>query len=99
MLENLVILHVKISATYYTGTTSIFIHPTEAVHGDMGMINKKDIVLLISNSGETDEIINIIPSLKRHAKKIASLQVIINPRFQDLQILRFKLNQKKKPVH
>ena len=64
----------KISATLSsTGTTSIFIHPTEAAHGDMGMINKKDIVLLISNSGETDEIINIIPSLKRHAKKIASL--------------------------
>ena len=64
----------KISATLSsTGTTSIFIHPTEAAHGDIGMINKKDIVLLISNSGETDEIINIIPSLKRHAKKIASL--------------------------
>ena len=64
----------KISATLSsTGTTSIFIHPTEAAHGDIGMINKKDVVLLISNSGETDEIINIIPSLKRHAKKIASL--------------------------
>ena len=64
----------KISATLSsTGTTSIFIHPTEAAHGDIGMIDKKDIILLISNSGETDEIINIIPSLKRHAKKIASL--------------------------
>ena len=64
----------KISATLSsTGTTSIFIHPTDAAHGDIGMINKKDVVLLISNSGETDEIINIIPSLKRHAKKIASL--------------------------
>ena len=64
----------KISATLSsTGTPSIFIHPTEAAHGDMGLINKKDIVLLISNSGETDEIINILPSLKRHAKEIASL--------------------------
>ena len=64
----------KISATLSsTGTPSIFIHPTEAAHGDMGLINKKDIVLLISNSGETDEIVNILPSLKRHAKKIAAL--------------------------
>ena len=44
----------KISATLSsTGTPSIFIHPTEAAHGDMGLINKKDVVLLISNSGET----------------------------------------------
>ena len=64
----------KISATLSsTGTPSIFIHPTEAAHGDMGLINKRDIVLLISNSGETDEIINILSSLKRHAKEIASL--------------------------
>ena len=64
----------KISATLSsTGTPSIYIHPTEAAHGDMGLINKKDIVLLISNSGETDEIVNILPSLKRHAKEIASL--------------------------
>ena len=64
----------KISATLSsTGTGSIFIHPTEAAHGDMGLIEKRDIVLLISNSGETDEIINIIPSLKRLSYKIASL--------------------------
>jgi arabinose-5-phosphate isomerase len=64
----------KISATLSsTGTPSIFIHPTEAAHGDIGLINKKDIVLLISNSGETDEIINILVSLKRHSKEIASL--------------------------
>ncbi len=64
----------KISATLSsTGTPSIFIHPTEAAHGDMGLINKKDIVMLISNSGETDEIIYILSSLKRHAKEIVSL--------------------------
>ncbi len=64
----------KISATLSsTGTPSIFIHPTEAAHGDMGLINKKDIVMLISNSGETDEIISILSSLKRHAKEIVSL--------------------------
>ena len=64
----------KMSATLSsTGTPSIFIHPTEAAHGDIGLINKKDIVMLISNSGETDEIINILSSLKRHAKEIVSL--------------------------
>ena len=64
----------KISATLSsTGTGSVFIHPTEAAHGDMGLIDKIDIVLLISNSGETDEIINILPYLKRLASKVASL--------------------------
>ena len=64
----------KISATLSsTGTPSIFIHPTEAAHGDMGIINKRDIVMLISNSGETEEIINILSSLKRHAKEIVAL--------------------------
>ena len=64
----------KISATLSsTGTESIFIHPTEAAHGDLGLIGKKDIVFLISNSGETDEIINILPSLKRLTRKITSL--------------------------
>ena len=64
----------KISATLSsTGTPSIFIHPTEAAHGDMGLIEKKDIVLLISNSGESDEIIQILSSLKRLSKKIGSI--------------------------
>ena len=64
----------KISATLSsTGTGSIFIHPTEAAHGDIGLIDKKDIVFLISNSGETDEIINILPSLKRSSYRLASL--------------------------
>jgi arabinose-5-phosphate isomerase len=64
----------KISATLSsTGTGSIFIHPTEAAHGDMGLIEKKDIIFLISNSGETDEIINILPSLKRSSFKLISL--------------------------
>lgn len=64
----------KIAATLSsTGTKSVFIHPTEAAHGDMGLIDKEDIVILISNSGETDEIINIMPSIKRLSKLIASI--------------------------
>ncbi len=55
----------KIAATMAsTGTPSFFLHPAEAYHGDLGMIEKDDIVLLISNSGETDEILRLIPFLK-----------------------------------
>ena len=64
----------KISATLSsTGTPSFFIHPTEAAHGDLGMIDKKDAVLILSNSGETSEIIKILPALKRCAGKIFTL--------------------------
>ena len=64
----------KIAATLSsTGTASFFIHPTEAAHGDMGMIGKDDMVLLFSNSGETQEIISILPALKRTAKKLISV--------------------------
>ncbi len=56
----------KISATLSsTGTSSIFLHPTEALHGDLGMISKRDIVLAISYSGESEELINILPHIKR----------------------------------
>ena len=55
----------KIAATLSsTGTSSFFLHPGEAFHGDLGMIGKDDVVLLISYSGETDEVIKIIPFLK-----------------------------------
>ena len=64
----------KIAATLSsTGTASFFIHPTEAAHGDMGMIGKDDMVLLFSNSGETQEIISILPALKRASKKLVSI--------------------------
>lgn len=60
----------KIAATLAsTGTPSFFLHPGEAYHGDLGMIEENDIVLLISNSGETDEVLKIIPFLK-HQKNI-----------------------------
>ncbi|MDA9306695.1 KpsF/GutQ family sugar-phosphate isomerase [Gammaproteobacteria bacterium] len=64
----------KISATLSsTGTPSFFIHPTEAAHGDLGMIDKKDAILILSNSGETKEIIEILPALKRCADSIFTL--------------------------
>lgn len=64
----------KISATLSsTGTPSFFIHPTEAAHGDLGMIDKEDAVLILSSSGETKEIIDILPALKRSTSKIFTL--------------------------
>lgn len=56
----------KIAATLAsTGTPAFFVHPAEAGHGDMGMIKPEDVVLLLSNSGETDELSAILPPLKR----------------------------------
>jgi len=64
----------KIAATLAsTGTPSFFLHPGEAYHGDLGMIEKGDIVLLISNSGETDEVLKVIPFLQSQGNTIVSM--------------------------
>lgn len=56
----------KIAATLAsTGTPSFFMHPGEALHGDLGMLTSEDVVIAISNSGETEEILKIIPAIKR----------------------------------
>jgi D-arabinose 5-phosphate isomerase GutQ len=56
----------KIAATLAsTGTPAFFVHPGEASHGDVGMITRDDAVLALSNSGETDEILTIVPAIKR----------------------------------
>ena len=56
----------KIAATLSsTGTPSFFVHPAEAAHGDLGMVTRKDVVLALSNSGESDELGTILPHLKR----------------------------------
>lgn len=56
----------KIVATLNsTGTAAIYLHPTDALHGDLGMVRKEDVVILISNSGSTEEIIKLIPMFKR----------------------------------
>lgn len=55
-----------------TGTPAFFVHSTEGVHGDLGMIQKEDVVIMISNSGETAEVLNLLPSLAQiGSKKIA----------------------------
>ncbi len=64
----------KIAATFTsTGTPAIFMHPTEAVHGDLGIILEKDVVIAISYSGETKEIITLLEFLKRIGIKIIAL--------------------------
>lgn len=65
---------VKIAATFAsTGTPSFFVHPTEALHGDLGMIGKDDMVLAISFSGESEELVRILPHLKRFGVKIIAM--------------------------
>lgn len=64
----------KISATLAsTGTPSFFMHPAEAYHGDLGMVGPDDVVLAISNSGETDEILKLIPYLRHNGNTLIAL--------------------------
>ena len=56
-----------------TGTPSFFMHPAEAFHGDLGMVTANDMVLAISNSGESNEIVNILPIIKRIGAKIIAM--------------------------
>ena len=64
----------KIAATMAsTGTPSHFVHPGEATHGDLGMITKDDVVLIVSNSGETMELIQILPALQKKGVTIIGM--------------------------
>lgn len=80
----------KIAATLAsTGTPAFFVHPAEAAHGDLGMVVDGDVVLAISNSGESDEIISILPALKR--KNIELVCFTSNPqstmaRYADIHV-------------
>lgn len=64
----------KIAATLAsTGTPSIFVHPTEAYHGDLGMIQPEDLIIAIANSGQTDELLRLIPYFERHGNVVVSM--------------------------
>lgn len=64
----------KIAATLAsTGTPAFFLHPAEAGHGDLGMVTKEDVIIAISNSGETEEVVGLLPFLKRFNVKIISM--------------------------
>ena len=67
----------KIAATLAsTGTPSLFLHPAEAIHGDLGMVRAGDVVILISNSGETEEIVRLLPALQRLDAQIIALTAV-----------------------
>ncbi|HUT83223.1 MAG TPA: SIS domain-containing protein, partial [Thermodesulfobacteriota bacterium] len=60
------IISQKIASTLSsTGTPAFFLHPAEGIHGDLGMIGKRDVVVAVSNSGETNEIAQLLPLIKR----------------------------------
>ena len=64
----------KIAATLAsTGTPSLFLHPAEAIHGDLGMVRSGDVVILISNSGETEEIVRLLPAFQRLDARIIAM--------------------------
>ena len=64
----------KISATLCsTGTPAVFLHPAESTHGDSGIITKQDVVIAISNSGETGELLNLLPLIKRFGVPIVGM--------------------------
>jgi arabinose-5-phosphate isomerase len=80
----------KIASTLAsTGTPSFFIHPTEASHGDLGMIQKEDICLLISNSGEASEFYDILNFIKKSSIQIAAISS--NPESTLMKAACFKL--------
>jgi arabinose-5-phosphate isomerase len=64
----------KLAATLAsTGTPAFFVHPTDASHGDLGMITQDDVVIMLSNSGETDELVTLTPHLKREGAHLVAL--------------------------
>lgn len=64
----------KIAATFASiGVPSHFLHPAEAIHGDLGMVTRSDVLLAISNSGETEELVSIIPYLKRFSVPMVAM--------------------------
>ena len=69
----------KIAATLNsTGTSSLFLHPAEALHGDLGMLAKGDVVLALSSSGETEEIVRLLPTLKRIGDALICFCSVLN---------------------
>jgi arabinose-5-phosphate isomerase len=60
-----------------TGTVAVFLHPTDALHGSLGIITKGDVVIALSNSGETDEIITLLPALRQ--REVAIIAIVGNP--------------------
>lgn len=74
----------KIVATMNsTGTAAIYLHPTDALHGDLGMVRKDDTVIMISKSGDTEEVANLIPLLKRLKVKLIAMSGSCNSKLAE----------------
>lgn len=83
----------KIAATFAsTGTSSFFLHPSEAFHGDLGMIGESDILIMISYSGETEELLRLLPAMK--SQKITLIALTGNPASTLASNVHFHLNVK-----
>src|SRR5205814_3341493 len=78
----------KIAATLTsTGSTSVVLNSVDALHGDLGVVNDGDVVLALSYSGETEELVNLLPALKRFSVNIISLTGVVKStlaRFSDV---------------
>ena len=78
----------KIAATMSSvGTPSLFLHPSEAAHGDLGILEKKDILITIGKSGESEEMIHLLPIVRKMGNKIISMVGNINSRVAELSDL------------
>jgi arabinose-5-phosphate isomerase len=67
----------KISATLAsTGSTSVILHPSQAMHGDLGILGKNDVLLALSYSGESDELLDIIPAVRRQGNRIVAMTAV-----------------------
>lgn len=86
----------KLAATFAsTGSPAFFVHPAEACHGDVGMITKKDVVLILSNSGETEEILTILPVIKRLGIPLITLTGNPNSSLANLATINLDISVKK----
>lgn len=74
----------KLSATLSsTGSTAVFMHPVEAMHGDLGVLSSKDILITLSYSGETEELLQVLPAAKRLGVKIAAITGMADSRLAE----------------
>lgn len=90
----------KVSATFAsTGTPSFFLHPAEAYHGDIGRVQLKDIVLVFSNSGETEEVVRLVPKLKAIVSKIISITASKNSNLGKYSDITLEIGMVEEPSH
>ncbi|MDD5687464.1 MAG: KpsF/GutQ family sugar-phosphate isomerase [Elusimicrobia bacterium] len=92
----------KIAATLVsTGTPAIYLHPTEGMHGSLGVIHKNDIILAIGKSGESEELLGILPSIKKIGAKIISITANLESTLAENSdlILFTKINQEACPLN